>query len=223
VSSQRSLTIDLIRHGEPEGGDILRGRVNPVLTELGWQQMRTAAALDSSHKATSHTPDWDVIITSPLKRCCEFAERTAAAAGKVCRIEDQWQEIDYGEWDGMPIAEWRQVAADQFKAFRKDVTALAPPNGEDFMTFKDRILNAWQSLKDLEDGSHILLVTHGGVMRVVLPTILGMPLNRSFPLHIPFACLSRIQINWDEDKSNASMLFHNGAEYAGGGEPGPLV
>jgi hypothetical protein len=58
----------------------------------------------------------------------------------------------------------------------------------------------------------------------VLPTVLGMPLNRSYPLHIPFASFSRISL-WvatdSEDatgiaRSGASLLFHNAAEYEGG-------
>jgi hypothetical protein len=53
-------------------------------------------------------------------------------------------------------------------------------------------------------------------MRVILPTVLSMPLNRSFPLHIPFACLSRVVVEFEEDRFSASLLFHNGAEYAGG-------
>ena len=179
--------------------------------------MRAAAALDTSHQPTINTPGWDLIISSPLQRCREFAERTAAGSDLPLQIDDQWQEIDYGDWDGLPIDEWRQVAAEQFKAFRKDVTALAPPNGEDFMSFKARILDAWEGLAKLQDNAHILVVTHGGVMRVILPTVLGMPLNRSFPLHIPFACLSRIVVEWHEDRYTASLLFHNGAEYAGGG------
>ncbi len=218
MSYSHTLTVDFLRHGEPEGGDILRGRVNPQLTELGWRQMRGAAALDVHHQSTEHTPNWDLIISSPLRRCREFAERTATDANIPLEIDEQWQEIDYGDWDGMPIDEWRQVAADQFRAFRKDITALAPPNGEDFMSFKTRILDAWQGLSNLKESTHILIVTHGGVMRVILPTVLRMPLNRSFPLHIPFACLSRIVVEWEEDRFSASLLFHNGAEYAGGGD-----
>lgn len=182
--------------------------------------MRAAAALDAHQQPTEYTPHWDRIITSPLQRCREFAERTATAINIPLLIDEQWQEIDYGDWDGMPIEEWRQVAAEQFRAFRKDIEALAPPNGEDFMTFKTRILDAWQGLSDLKESTHILIVTHGGVMRVMLPTVLGMPLNRSFPLHIPFACLSRIVVEWDENNFSASLLFHNGAEYAGGGNSG---
>lgn len=113
----------------------------------------------------------------------------------------------------MPLKQWRREAADQFRAFRQDPAALAPPNGEDFLSFRARILAAWQAIGDRQESSHVLVVTHGGVMRVVLPWVLGMPLNRSFPLDIPFACLSRIKLTWADDKVSASLIFHNGAAY----------
>ncbi len=85
---KKRIIIDFIRHGEPEGGDILRGRVNPVLTAQGWSQMRNAAALDDSHKASALTPPWTHIISSPLLRCREFADRTASSVKLSASIED---------------------------------------------------------------------------------------------------------------------------------------
>lgn len=212
--NRKRLTIDLIRHGEPEGGDIVRGRVNPVLTALGWQQMRQAAALKSDYSHSSTTPGWTHIVSSPLSRCSEFAKKVASSTNLEPLIDDQWQEIDYGDWDGMPAAEWRKVAADQFRAFREDLSALAPPNGETYLEFRDRILGAWAGLADHEDGAHLLLVTHGGVLRVILPSVLGMPLNKSFPLYIPFASISRISVDVVDGKSHCALMFHNGAEHA---------
>ncbi|MEC7606127.1 MAG: histidine phosphatase family protein, partial [Pseudomonadota bacterium] len=40
MSQSRSLIVDLLRHGEPEWGDILRGRLDSVLSEFGWRHMR---------------------------------------------------------------------------------------------------------------------------------------------------------------------------------------
>jgi broad specificity phosphatase PhoE len=216
-SLKKRIIIDFIRHGEPEGGDILRGRVNPVLTPLGWAQMRSAAALSDAHEPTLVTPSWTHIVSSPLSRCRDFAERTGEKVQLVPLVEDQWQEIDYGDWDGMLIEDWRVVAADQFKAFRNDLSALAPPNGENYLSFKCRITAAFESLAELPHESHVLVVTHGGVLRVVLPTVLGMPLNKSFPLHIPFACFSRISIDVVDGRMHCALKFHNGAEYAAGG------
>ncbi len=180
--------------------------------------MRHATALDDQHRPSAVTPNWTHIISSPLLRCREFAQRTAKAVGLSLNIEDQWQEIDYGDWDGMAASEWRKVAADQFKAFRNDLSALAPPNGETYLDFRDRVLEAWKEIAKFDDGAHLLVVTHGGVLRVVLPTVLGMSLNRSFPLHIPFACFSRISLRIKQDSVSPVLIFHNGAEYSGGSE-----
>ncbi len=216
-SDRKRIVIDFIRHGEPEGGDILRGRVNPVLTPLGWAQMRNATALNSAHEPTEVTPKWTHIISSPLSRCRDFAELTAEKVHLTPSIQNQWQEIDYGDWDGMLIKEWREIAADQFKAFRNDLSALAPPNGEDYLSFKSRITSAFEELSEVPNQSHVLVVTHGGVLRVVLPTVLGMPLNKSFPLHIPFACYSRITLDVIDGRMHCGLMFHNGAEYGAGG------
>ena len=130
------------------------------------------------------------------------------------KVDENWQEIDYGYWDGMPINEWRKEASEQFKAFSKDLSALKPPNGESYLNFKERILGALDSLSELPGGSHVLVVTHGGVLRVVIPSILGMPFNKSGPLHIPFACFSRMKILLSNSKPSRLLVFHNKGEYS---------
>jgi len=60
-------TLDLLRHGQPEGGNVFRGRTDHPLTEEGWQQMYQSC----------ENRQWDVIITSPLSRCQEFAHKLA--------------------------------------------------------------------------------------------------------------------------------------------------
>ena len=211
-TESKTIVIDFIRHGEPEGGDILRGRINPELTELGWKQMKMAVSLRVDWQQSVSTPRWTEIISSPLKRCHQFAERLSAEMDLPLKVDENWQEIDYGDWDGMPINEWRKEAAGQFKAFSKDLSALKPPNGESYLTFKERILGALESLSELPDGSHILVVTHGGVLRVVIPSILGMPFNKSGPLHIPFACFSRMKILLSNSKPSKLLVFHNKGE-----------
>ena len=163
----------------------------------------------SDDSATENQTSWTEVIASPLQRCRSFAEHLAKKKSLPVSIEQDWQEIDYGDWDGMPLDQWRETAAYQFRQFRKDITALAPPNGEDFVSFSERILNAWSRILAKPDGSHILLVTHGGVMRVVLPTVLGLPMNRTGVLDIPFACLSRVEIRNHGDKQSLTLIKHN--------------
>ena len=188
--------------------------------------MQKAALLSTERELSPSTPNWTHLISSPLQRCRAFAEHLAQETALELQVHEQWQEIDYGDWDGMLLSDWRAEAGPQFKEFRKDVSKLHPPNGEAFLSFKDRVLAAMRELSELPDGSHVLVVTHGGVLRVVLPSVLGMPLNRSYPLHIPFASFSRIALTITTDsadgrggvdqKTAASLLFHNAAEYEGG-------
>ena len=208
-NENKIIVVDFIRHGEPAGGDILRGRVNPELTKLGWRQMKAAINLDAAWKPSVSTPKWSQIITSPLKRCHQFGKRLSDELGLSLKVEQDWQEIDYGDWDGMPINEWRKAAASQFKAFSKDLSALNPPNGESYLVFKKRILRELENLLELPDKSHVLVVTHGGVMRVVIPSLLEMPFNKSGPLHIPFACFSRVKFSLSNSKLGKSLVFHN--------------
>ena len=180
------------------------------LSEHGWGQMWQAVNLRPDEQPPISNPlPWDEIVTSPLQRCRSFAEKLSLLTNLPVSVEQNWQEIDYGDWDGMPLAEWRQTAACQFRQFRKDMTALQPPNGEPFTQFRDRILDAWQQVLERPSGSRVLLVTHGGVMRVVLPTVLGMQLNQTGVLEIPFACLSRVQIDGQGDKQHSRLLAHN--------------
>jgi alpha-ribazole phosphatase len=169
--------------------------------------MKQATGL--SGEPVSDQQPWTEVIASPLLRCRAFAEHIAEVNSLPVAIEQDWQEIDYGDWDGMPLAQWRESAADQFRRFRKDITALAPPNGEDFVSFRDRILKAWDRILAKPAGSRILLITHGGVMRVVLPTVLGLPMNKTGVLEIPFACLSRVEIRSSGGKQLPTLIRHN--------------
>jgi broad specificity phosphatase PhoE len=166
-------------------------------------------ASDTLTDSNSISPVWTEIISSPLQRCRRFAEKLSESIDVPLSIEQDWQEIDYGDWDGMLLSQWRKSAAYQFREFKKDITALAPPNGEDFVSFSDRILSAWQKIVQKPDGSHILLVTHGGVMRVVIPTVLDLPLNKTGVLEIPFACLSRVKIAYQGERLHCSLVSHN--------------
>ena len=50
----KTTTIDLLRHGQCEGGEIFRGSTDVALSEAGWQQMR---------HATQEEDNWDRVIT----------------------------------------------------------------------------------------------------------------------------------------------------------------
>ena len=99
------------------------------------------------------------------------------------------------------------------------------------MDFQARVISAWQTLTEIETppasapkDRNILLVAHGGTIRIILAHVLQMPLQALFKLQIPYAAISRIAVyhqyqyphqNKSEDQTpsteqTANVLFING-------------
>jgi len=100
------MILDLLRHGEPQGGRLYRGNQDDALTDKGWQQM-----LDSTQNKT-----WDFIATSPLIRCADFSKHLSATQNTPLQIFNELEELGFGDWQGRSASEIGQVRVDQFKA-----------------------------------------------------------------------------------------------------------
>ena len=160
--------LELLRHGETELGGGLRGSLDDALTETGWAQLRAAVA-DGSR--------WDRLISSPLQRCARFAEELAAQHGVPLSLEPDLQELHFGAWEGRSTAELMQTSAEDLGRFWSDPYAFTPPEGETLLAFEARILAALQRLQARHAGERLLLVTHGGVIRLLLVRARGLPRN----------------------------------------------
>src|SRR5512135_3739579 len=164
-------TIDLLRHGEPVGGQRFRGTIDDPLSELGWRQMEaTAGAL----------PAWQVVVSSPLRRCADFASALAGRHGVPLEREAGLREIGFGEWEGYTAKELMETSPEALTRFWSDPRGQTPPGGEPFADFAARVVAAWEGLLARHQGKQILLVCHGGVIRLILAHILEMPLGNLF-------------------------------------------
>ena len=196
-----TLHLDLLRHGETELGGGLRGSLDDALTANGWAQMRAAVVGQGP---------WDRLISSPLQRCALFADEVAQRCNKPLSVMDGFREVDFGDWEGRLIDEvWREQGSNVRRFFSDPVNA-APPNGEPMRVFERRVLAAWNQLLQTLRGEHVLLVAHGGTIRILLAHVLAMPLNRIANLEVPYASASRIRIHHsDEHDDFSTLIFHN--------------
>lgn len=160
-----SVHLDLLRHGETESGGGFRGRLDDALTELGWQQMR-AAVVDRG--------PWDRIVSSPLRRCADFATELADQHRLALEFEPDLRELDFGEWEGRSAADLMVDQSEALGRFWNDPYGFTPPGGEPVAAFEARILKAIERLIDRCPAERVLLVTHGGVMRLLLAQARGM-------------------------------------------------
>ncbi|GMR18490.1 MAG: alpha-ribazole phosphatase family protein [Gammaproteobacteria bacterium] len=192
-------TVDLLRHGEPVGGRKYRGQQDDPLTEKGWDQM-TAAVGDQR--------PWDVIVSSSLSRCIDFAEALAQRHAIPLESCDQLKEIGFGEWEGQTARELTRKDPEILLRFWSDPENNVPPGAEPLADFCDRVIGVWDEIIDRYKTKHILLVGHAGVIRMILRHVLEMPLANTYRIKIPGAGLSRICLNEAGDKVFPQLMFH---------------
>ena len=160
------MRLDLLRHGETECGGGFRGSLDDALTAAGWEQMRNGIA--------THGP-WDVLVSSPLQRCAAFADALAAERGLPLHLEADLRELHFGDWEGRSAAELMETDSKALGHFWADPYGFTPPGGESLPAFEARVLGALGRLQRRFAGQRVLLVTHGGVMRLLLARAGGLP------------------------------------------------
>ncbi len=192
--------VDLLRHGEPEGGRRYRGRTDDPLSARGWAQMRAAAA--------AHGP-WARVVTSPLGRCRAFAETLAAEAGVPCRVDPRLEELGYGAWEGLTHAEVAERFPAELAAFRRDPLRHRPPGAEPLEGFLARVRAAWETaVEEAQTAGRVLVVTHAGVIRAVVGLVLELPPAAMFRIMAGYAALTRFRL----DPARGPCLLRHGLE-----------
>jgi alpha-ribazole phosphatase len=183
-----SLRLDLLRHGETELGGGLRGSLDDALTDTGWQQMRSAV---------SEAGPWDRIVSSPLQRCARFSEELATRLNLPLQLEPALQELHFGDWEGHSAAQLMETDADGLGLFWADPYAFTPPNGEPVEDFSRRVLGAVDRLQRAHNGERLLLVSHGGVMRLLLAQARGLPREHLLQVEAGHGSLFTLEVETD--------------------------
>lgn len=152
--------ITFIRHAETTANaeGVWSGRTDFPLTPEAERTLDLLGARLADHDA-------DVVISSSLDR----ATRTAAAFADDVVIDDQFVEIDLGEWEGKFFAEIKAEQGDELARAFSDHNHPMGRTGESLNAVGDRALRAVDGLAESlgEDGKAIV-VTHGGLLQAVI-------------------------------------------------------
>lgn len=194
--------LDLLRHGQPEGGQLYRGHRDDPLDAVGWQQMRAA---------TEPPETWDAVITSPLVRCHAFAEALASERGIPLWVEPDFKEISFGRWEGLKAEAILARDGERLAAFWSDGDRYPPPGGETLSDFHKRVANAWERWHQTVRDQHVLVVSHGGAIRMMIACVLGIPPQRTMAgLNVPYACRSRVRVDHTDYGVLSCLMSHGG-------------
>ena len=151
MAEHRQLNIYLLRHGECEGGEIIRGRSDVALSDEGKAQMwRSWRAISSALEQLPKAPESLALLSSPAQRCQAFAAELKADMPDYfpapLQQHDWLWELDFGDWDGMKVASVYQQHSEAAEAFWRDPVANTPPGGESLPAFRSRVLDGWQTM-----------------------------------------------------------------------------
>ncbi|WP_271411568.1 alpha-ribazole phosphatase family protein [Pseudomonas sp. Q1-7] len=163
------MKLDLLRHGETELGGGFRGSLDDALTAAGWAQMR---------RGMEGAGPWDLLVSSPLQRCAAFARELAQSHGLPLQVEADLRELHFGQWEGRSAAELMEDHAEELGRFWNDPYGFTPPDGETLLDFEVRVLAAGERLRSRFSGQRVLLVTHGGVIRMLVARARQLPRAR---------------------------------------------
>lgn len=119
-----------------------------------------------------HGP-WDHVVTSPLSRAAETAR--ILFPDYSITSDPGLREQDWGLWTARTVQGLRRDLPGQLEAQEARGWDFTPPDGESRRDVLARVLTAIAQATRGRDGERILLVTHLGVIKIVLNHLHGSP------------------------------------------------
>lgn len=173
------IVVDFLRHGATAAASTLLGRTDLPLTEIG--RLEVARQVDGK--------TWPTIISSPLGRARETALIAAGRDSARVEFDEDWQEMDFGDWEGRSFDEFD--GDESVAQFYENPDLFAPPNGESLADVQKRIRRALERIV-VGGASPLLVVAHGGSIRVALAMLSRIHFKDFWAFRI--ACGTRITV-----------------------------
>lgn len=199
----RDKRIYLVRHGQVHLPDLQQnyylGQTDVPLTERGIRQAVWLQQFFADKKITA-------IYHSPLRRCCETAER--CADGRIpCMVIDDLREINMGQWEMIPIESIRATQPEAYRLRGEQIDTFCPPDGESFAQCQQRSVAAFQQIvEQMVPGSAVVIVAHAGVNRCLLSWVSGQPLKQLLSIPQPYGCVTTL--TWQGQNWQVGPLVH---------------
>ncbi len=189
-------TLYFVRHGETDWNAArrLQGQTDIALNATGRAQ---AARNGQALKTIVTDPSAVTFIASPLSRTRETMEIARSEMGLErdgFGFDDRLKEIHFGHWEGYS---WQQLPDHDpagFQARTNDAFGWRPRGGESYQDLSARVVS-WLETLDRDT----VVVSHGGVMRVLRGHLLGIDPQEIPHLNVPqdkVLVLRRGHIDW---------------------------
>ena len=182
------------------------GGADPALAPIGEQQAEVLAREIAARGGV------DAIVSSPLLRTLQTAERVAHATGAAIDIEPGIAECAFGEWDGFTFAEVNERWPVELAAWLAS-TDVAPPGGESFAECRDRVDRARRDLLTRHAGQRVAVISHVTPIKLMTGICVDAPLTSLYRMEL--APCSLTTIAWFADGNSSLFGFAESAHLRG--------
>jgi probable phosphoglycerate mutase len=176
-----------------------RGGADPALNPAG--QAQAAAAASATVHLLGGSPAR--VVTSSLARARQTGAAVAEAIGVEPSVDPDWDEQDFGDWDGASIPDLVRDEAEALTALRVD-PAYARPGGESHHELAARVVAAFDRV--VAAGGTTVVVCHRKPIMCVLAHVLGIPHDKVWRLAAAPGSLTALEV-WPD--GTVSVAFTN--------------
>ncbi len=182
-------TFYIVRHAAKERGDFfsphLRHQDEPI----------SAQGLADAQKLCSYFADKALaaLYISAYQRTRQTAEPVARQLHLTPVIDERLNEIDNGRLDGMTDEQVRQTYPVIWQAFLSRSADFRFPEGETGEEAQQRLVAFLEEKRQQHESENILLVCHEGLIRLLLCTILDLPVYKRWNFHYDFCGIMEIK------------------------------
>ena len=162
----------LIRHGETLWNTQLRmqGSLDSDLTPKGESQIKSLG------EWMKEVP-FDYLYCSDTARAHKTAEAISKFTGHNLNLDERLREKNLGVFEGLTSEEARERYPETFQQFKTAGVNYVIDQGESTQQLLERALDAIEEIRDRHPQKVAVAVTHGGVVRVLMKHVLGIPLD----------------------------------------------
>jgi broad specificity phosphatase PhoE len=183
----------LVRHAET--AEDMRGRcygrLDVGLSAAGREQCARLAEVFRGEPVR-------VVGASPALRARETAEAIAAPHGLAVEVLEPLRELDFGELEGRAYDEIAASDPELYGRWMTAPTTVQFPGGESYADLEARVDAGIAALRAQHGEGLVVVVTHGGVVRAVLRSVLDVPAERIFRIAVEPASVTRFE--WIDDE-----------------------
>jgi broad specificity phosphatase PhoE len=180
----------LVRHAEVETRyqGVFGGQIDMELSERGHEQAQVLARFLRGRQ-------FDAIYASPMIRVQQTLAPLLKNGAPSQTILPALREVHFGDWTGLDWEEVRRQFGVHPYDWLDEIELGRVPRGESSIEFRARVEPCVNQILENHPGETVGVFCHGGVIRMILSMLLGLPLPKTNQFEIEYTSVTQVALH----------------------------